>query len=333
MYIKNLGSSGNTDIDHQEFKMNIPARLDIEKIKMPEFDNADVELYINGKKVEVENGEYIPEKAVASIELMIRTKEQTFKQTSDMSFILKNSVDTKGSENLQAFSKTVCTNKTTFKVYSESLNIKFEKENVKDDDKNNNDGKDDDAKKDDDKKDDNGKEPSKPSVPTTPVTPTPIPNPSDNNTPVTPSPNDKNKKEEEKKNKKPVKIVDNTGLSLKKAKVTSNKGAVYDFTSNDTKSVASIMKDGTNMDNETKIENDIPDNSTEEKNNLEEEMEKVKEKKAQNPVKKVKNNRFAKVAIVGGIVLSACIIASYFLLRTPKEETRKGGVDDKKNND
>ena len=60
---------------------------------------------------------------------------------------------------------------------------------------------------------------------------------------------------------------------------------------------------------------------------------KVKEKKAQNPVKKVKNNRFAKVAIVGGIVLSACIIASYFLLRTPKEETRKGGVDDKKNND
>ena len=140
-------------------------------------------------------------------------------------------------------------------------------------------------------------------------------------------------KEEEKKNKKPVKIVDNTGLSLKKAKVTSNKGAVYDFTSNDTKSVASIMKDGTNMDNETKIENDIPDNSTEEKNNLEEEMEKVKEKKAQNPVKKVKNNRFAKVAIVGGIVLSACIIASYFLLRTPKEETRKGGVDDKKNND
>ena len=26
------------------------------------------------------------------------------------------------------------------------------------------------------------------------------------------------------------------------------------------------MKDGTNMDNETKIENDIPDNSTEEKN-------------------------------------------------------------------
>ena len=41
----------------------------------------------------------------------------------------------------------------------------------------------------------------------------------------------------------------------------------------------------------------------------------------------------AKVAIVGGIVLSACIIASYFLLRTPKEETRKGGVDDKKNND
>ena len=33
MYIKNLGSSGNTDIDHQEFKMNIPARLDIEKIK------------------------------------------------------------------------------------------------------------------------------------------------------------------------------------------------------------------------------------------------------------------------------------------------------------
>lgn len=333
MYIKNLGSSGNTDIDHQEFKMNIPARLDIEKIKMPEFDNADVELYINGKKVEVENGEYIPEKAVASIELMIRTKEQTFKQTSDMSFILKNSVDTKGSENLQAFSKTVCANKTTFKVYSESLNIKFEKENVKDDDKNNNDGKDDDAKKDDDKKDDNGKEPSKPSVPTTPVTPTPIPNPSDNNTPVTPSPNDKNKKEEEKKNKKPVKIVDNTGLSLKKAKVTSNKGAVYDFTSNDTKSVASIMKDGTNMDNETKIENDIPDNSTEEKNNLEEEMEKVKEKKAQNPVKKVKNNRFAKVAIVGGIVLSACIIASYFLLRTPKEETRKGGVDDKKNND
>ena len=264
---------------------------------------------------------------------MIRTKEQTFKQISDMSFILKNSVDTKGSENLQAFSKTVCANKTTFKVYSESLNIKFEKENVKDDDKNNNDGKDDDAKKDDDKKDDNGKEPSKPSVPTTPVTPTPIPNPSDNNTPVTPSPNDKNKKEEEKKNKKPVKIVDNTGLSLKKAKVTSNKGAVYDFTSNDTKSVASIMKDGTNMDNETKIENDIPDNSTEEKNNLEEEMEKVKEKKAQNPVKKVKNNRFAKVAIVGGIVLSACIIASYFLLRTPKEETRKGGVDDKKNND
>lgn len=50
MHIKNLGSSGNTDIDHQEFKMNIPARLDIEKIKMPEFDNADVELYINGKK-------------------------------------------------------------------------------------------------------------------------------------------------------------------------------------------------------------------------------------------------------------------------------------------
>lgn len=132
--------------------------------------------------MEVENGEYIPEKAVASIELMIRTKEQTFKQTSDMSFILKNSVDTKGSENLQVFSKTVCANKTTFKVYSESLNIKFEKENVKDDDKNNNDGKDDDAKKDDDKKDDNGKEPSKPSVPTTPVTPTPIPNPSDNNT-------------------------------------------------------------------------------------------------------------------------------------------------------
>ena len=118
MHIKNLGSSGNTDIDHQEFKMNIPARLDIEKIKMPEFDNADVELYINGKKVEVENGEYIPEKAVASIELMIRTKEQTFKQTSDMSFILKNSVDTKGSENLQAFSKTVCANKTTFIVYS-----------------------------------------------------------------------------------------------------------------------------------------------------------------------------------------------------------------------
>lgn len=333
MHIKNLGSSGNTDIDHQEFKMNIPARLDIEKIKMPEFDNADVELYINGKKVEVENGEYIPEKAVASIELMIRTKEQTFKQTSDMSFILKNSVDTKGSENLQAFSKTVCTNKTTFKVYSESLNIKFEKENVKDNDKNNNDGKDDDAKKDDDKKDDNGKEPSKPSVPTTPVTPTPIPNPSDNNTPVTPSHDDKNKKEEEKKDKEPVKIVDNTGLSLKKAKVTSNKGAVYDFTSNDTKSVASIMKDGTNMDNETKVENDIPDNSTEEKNNLEEEMEKVKEKKSQNPVKKVKNNRFAKVAIVGGIVLSACIIASYFLLRTPKEETRKGGVDDKKKND
>lgn len=333
MHIKNLGSSGNTDIDHQEFKMNIPARLDIEKIKMPEFDNADVELYINGKKVEIENGEYIPEKAVASIELMIRTKEQTFKQTSDMSFILKNSVDTKGSENLQAFSKTVCANKTTFKVYSESLNIKFEKENVKNDDKNNNDGKDDDAKKDDDKKDDNEKEPSKPSVPTTPVTPTPIPNPSDNNTPVTPSHDDKNKKEEDKKDKEPVKIVDNTGLSLKKAKVTSNKGAVYDFTSNDTKSVASIMKDGTNMDNETKVENDIPDNSTEEKNNLEEEMEKVKEKKSQNPVKKVKNNRFAKVAIVGGIVLSACIIASYFLLRTPKEETRKGGVDDKKKND
>ena len=50
MHIKNLGSSGNTDIDHQEFKMNIPARLDIEKIKLPEFDNAEAELYVNGKK-------------------------------------------------------------------------------------------------------------------------------------------------------------------------------------------------------------------------------------------------------------------------------------------
>lgn len=49
MHIKNLGSSGNTDIDHQEFKMNIPARLDIEKIKMPEFDNADVSCILMGK--------------------------------------------------------------------------------------------------------------------------------------------------------------------------------------------------------------------------------------------------------------------------------------------
>lgn len=330
MHIKNLGSSGNTDIDHQEFKMNIPARLDIEKIKLPEFDNAEAELYVNGKKVETENGEYIPEKAVASIEMTIKTEEQSFKQTSDMMITLKNSVDTDGTESLQASSKTVCANKTTFKVYSEPLNINFKKENSKDDDKKD-DHKKEDTKKDDNKKNDNQKVPTKPSIVPAP-TPNPVPTPSDNDTPTTPSKNDGGKKE--KKEKKPVKVVDNTGLTLKKAKVTSNKGAVYDFSSNDTKSVASIMKDGTNTDNETKVDNDIPYNATEEKNNLETEMEKAKEKKEKNPVKKVKNNRFAKVAIVGTIVLAGCIIASYFLLKTPKEEgIKKGGEHDKKKND
>lgn len=334
MHIKNLGSSGNTDIDHQEFKMNLPARLDIEKIKIPEFDNAKSELYVNGKKVEPENGEFVPEKAVASIEMMIKTEEQSFKQTSDMVVTLKNSVDTDGTESIQASAKTVCANKTTFKVYSEPLNINFKKENTKDDGKKDEDKKDE-EKKDDNKKDDNGNVPSKPSVVPTPTpspNPSPTPAPSDNNTPTNPSKDDGEKKDEKKK--KTVKVVDNTGLSLKNTKVTSNKGAVYDFSSNETKSVASIMKDGTNTDNETKVDNDIPDSSTEEKNNLEKEMEKAKEKKAKNPVKRVKNNRFAKVAIVGAAVLAGCILASYLLLKTPKEEIKKkGGVHDEKKGD
>lgn len=97
MTIKNLqGSLKAGQLNSYHVTFNIPARMFVDSITLPKFDNASYKLYVNGNQMDTRNSKiYVNDKA-ANISMDITPNGDFFSQSQDMVIDMRNTVNQSG---------------------------------------------------------------------------------------------------------------------------------------------------------------------------------------------------------------------------------------------
>lgn len=324
MMIKNLqGSLKAGQLNSYHVTFNIPARMFVDSITLPKFDNASYKLYINGNQMDTRNSKiYVNDKA-ANISMDITPSGDFFSQSQDMVIDMRNTVNQSGDNKVSVSVLAVCGNGCEFNTDSNAVPIKYQEQTVTPSEP------------------DIPETPSEPEQPDTPETPT-LPNATGtdtkkNNHQTTVKKNDTVtsldliKEDSDDTDTKKETVVDLSGVNLQSAKATKN--SINTFSNpNATKKSTSLaglnseriqttdIQDFENSDDTTDNQN-IKDQVASTDDGIMDESPGGHESAAQKAKETVSDNRGVQLGlIIGGIVLAGIVIVIIVSKRMGKEE-------------
>ena len=324
MTIKNLqGSLKAGQLNSYHVTFNIPARMFVDSITLPKFDNASYKLYVNGNQMDTRNSKiYVNDKA-ANISMDITPSGDFFSQSQDMVIDMRNTVNQSGDNQVSVSVLAVCGNGCECNTDSNAVPIKYQEQTVTPSEP------------------DTPETPSEPEQPDTPETPT-LPDTTGtdtkkNNHQTTVKKNntvtslDLIKEDSDDTDTKKETVVDLSGVNLQSAKATKN--SINTFSNpNATKKSTSLaglnseriqttdIQDFENSDDTTDNQN-IKDQVASTDDGIMDESPGGHESAAQKAKETVSDNRGVQLGlIIGGIVLAGIVIVIIVSKRMGKEE-------------
>lgn len=324
MMIKNLqGSLKAGQLNSYHVTFNIPARMFVDSITLPKFDNASYKLYINGNQMDTRNSKiYVNDKA-ANISMDITPSGDFFSQSQDMVIDMRNTVNQSGDNKVSVSVLAVCGNGCEFNTDSNAVPIKYQEQTVTPSEP------------------DIPETPSEPEQPDTPETPT-LPNATGtdtkkNNHQTTVKKNDTVtsldliKEDSDDTDTKKETVVDLSGVNLQSAKATKN--SINTFSNpNATKKSTSLaglnseriqttdIQDFENSD-DVNDNQDIKDQVATTDDGITDDSSGSHESAAQKAKETVSDNRGVQLGlIIGGILFAGIVIVILVSRRMGKEE-------------
>lgn len=324
MMIKNLqGSLKAGQLNSYHVTFNIPARMFVDSITLPKFDNASYKLYINGNQMDTRNSKiYVNDKA-ANISMDITPSGDFFSQSQDMVIDMRNTVNQSGDNKVSVSVLAVCGNGCEFNTDSNAVPIKYQEQTVTPSEP------------------DIPETPSEPEQPDTPETPT-LPNATGtdtkkNNHQTTVKKNDTVtsldliKEDSDDTNTKKETVVDLSGVNLQSAKATKN--SINTFSNpNATKKSTSLAGLNSERIQTTDIQDfensedandnqDIKDQVASTDDGITDDSSGSHESAAQKAKETVSDNRGVQLGlIIGGILFAGIVIVILVSRRMGKEE-------------
>ena len=324
MMIKNLqGSLKAGQLNSYHVTFNIPARMFVDSITLPKFDNASYKLYINGNQMDTRNSKIYVNDRAANISMDITPSGDFFSQSQDMVIDMRNTVNQSGDNKVSVSVLAVCGNGCEFNTDSNAVPIKYQEQTVTPSEP------------------DIPETPSEPEQPDTPETPT-LPNATGtdtkkNNHQTTVKKNDTVtsldliKEDSDDTDTKKETVVDLSGVNLQSAKATKN--SINTFSNpNATKKSTSLaglnseriqttdIQDFENSDDTADNQN-IKDQVASTDDGIMDESPGGHESAAQKAKETVSDNRGVQLGlIIGGIVLAGIVIVIIVSKRMGKEE-------------
>lgn len=324
MMIKNLqGSLKAGQLNSYHVTFNIPARMFVDSITLPKFDNASYKLYINGNQMDTRNSKiYVNDKA-ANISMDITPSGDFFSQSQDMVIDMRNTVNQSGDNKVSVSVLAVCGNGCEFNTVSNAVPIKYQEQTVTPSEP------------------DIPETPSEPEQPDTPETPT-LPNATGtdtkkNNHQTTVKKNDTVtsldliKEDSDDTDTKKETVVDLSGVNLQSAKATKN--SINTFSNpNATKKSTSLAGLNSERIQTTDIQDFENSDDTADNQNIKDQVASTDDgimdespgghgSAAQKAKETVSDNRGVQLGlIIGGIVLAGIVIVIIVSKRMGKEE-------------
>lgn len=324
MMIKNLqGSLKAGQLNSYHVTFNIPARMFVDSITLPKFDNASYKLYINGNQMDTRNSKiYVNDKA-ANISMDITPSGDFFSQSQDMVIDMRNTVNQSGDNKVSVSVLAVCGNGCEFNTVSNAVPIKYQEQTVTPSEP------------------DIPETPSEPEQPDTPETPT-LPNATGtdtkkNNHQTTVKKNDTVtsldliKEDSDDTDTKKETVVDLSGVNLQSAKATKN--SINTFSNpNATKKSTSLAGLNPERIQTTDIQDFENSDDTADNQNIKDQVASTDDgimdespgghgSAAQKAKETVSDNRGVQLGlIIGGIVLAGIVIVIIVSKRMGKEE-------------
>ena len=324
MMIKNLqGSLKAGQLNSYHVTFNIPARMFVDSITLPKFDNASYKLYINGNQMDTRNSKiYVNDKA-ANISMDITPSGDFFSQSQDMVIDMRNTVNQSGDNKVSVSVLAVCGNGCEFNTDSNAVPIKYQEQTVTPSEP------------------DIPETPSEPEQPDTPETPT-LPNATGtdtkkNNHQTTVKKNntvtslDLIKEDSDDTDTKKETVVDLSGVNLQSAKATKNSTNTFS-NPNATKKSTSLaglnseriqttdIQDFENSD-DANDNQDIKDQVASTDDGITDDSSGSHESAAQKAKETVSDNRGVQLGlIIGGILFAGIVIVILVSRRMGKEE-------------
>lgn len=324
MMIKNLqGSLKAGQLNSYHVTFNIPARMFVDSITLPKFDNASYKLYINGNQMDTRNSKiYVNDKA-ANISMDITPSGDFFSQSQDMVIDMRNTVNQSGDNKVSVNVLAVCGNGCEFNTDSNAVPIKYQEQTVTPSEP------------------DIPETPSEPEQPDTPETPT-LPNATGtdtkkNNHQTTVKKNDTVtsldliKEDSDDTDTKKETVVDLSGVNLQSAKATKN--SINTFSNpNATKKSTSLAGLNSERIQTTDIQDfenseaandnqDIKDQVASTDDGITDDSSGSHESAAQKAKETVSDNRGVQLGlIIGGILFAGIVIVILVSRRMGKEE-------------
>lgn len=324
MMIKNLqGSLKAGQLNSYHVTFNIPARMFVDSITLPKFDNANYKLYINGNQMDTRNSKiYVNDKA-ANISMDITPSGDFFSQSQDMVIDMRNTVNQSGDNKVSVSVLAVCGNGCEFNTDSNAVPIKYQEQTVTPSEP------------------DIPETPSEPEQPDTPETPT-LPNATGtdtkkNNHQTTVKKNDTVtsldliKEDSDDTDTKKETVVDLSGVNLQSAKATKN--SINTFSNpNATKKSTSLAGLNSERIQTTDIQDfensedandnqDIKDQVASTDDGIMDDSSDSHESAAQKAKETVSDNRGVQLGlIIGGILFAGIVIVILVSRRMGKEE-------------
>lgn len=327
MMIKNLqGSLKAGQLNSYHVTFNIPARMFVDSITLPKFDNASYKLYINGNQMDTRNSKiYVNDKA-ANISMDITPSGDFFSQSQDMVIDMRNTVNQSGDNKVSVSVLAVCGNGCEFNTDSNAVPIKYQEQTVTPSEPD---------------IPETPSEPEQPDTPETPETPT-LPNATGtdtkkNNHQATVKKNDTVtsldliKEDSDDTDTKKETVVDLSGVNLQSAKATKN--SINTFSNpNATKKSTSLaglnseriqttdIQDFENSD-DANDNQDIKNQVASTDDGITDDSSGSHESAAQKAKKTVSDNRGVQLGlIIGGILFAGIVIVILVSRRMGKEE-------------
>lgn len=327
MMIKNLqGSLKAGQLNSYHVTFNIPARMFVDSITLPKFDNASYKLYINGNQMDTRNSKiYVNDKA-ANISMDITPSGDFFSQSQDMVIDMRNTVNQSGDNKVSVSVLAVCGNGCEFNTDSNAVPIKYQEQTVTPSEPD---------------IPETPSEPEQPDTPETPETPT-LPNATGtdtkkNNHQATVKKNDTVtsldliKEDSDDTDTKKETVVDLSGVNLQSAKATKN--SINTFSNpNATKKSTSLAGLNSERIQTTDIQDfensedandnqDIKDQVASTDDGITDDSSGSHESAAQKAKETMSDNRGVQLGlIIGGILFAGIVIVILVSRRMGKEE-------------
>ena len=297
--VTGLGGNGNTDCNNFQVNIHIPQRMHIEKVILPEFDNAQCALYIGDTEQPSSNGEVLVDAAAENMILKITPGSGSFTQTKEMSITMINSVNSAGTEAMSVTATSTLLDKYPAQSYA-SADILFNETVI----------------------DPDPEEPENPETPEIPEEPEEKPgsgndeNDSGNSGIIeTPDPG-------EGTNPPVDTVIDYTGMNLQSAVAVSG-NTTYDFTSG-TSRTAQSRSSSENSLYESVVDDNIVSKESKKSDSkdttLEEDIE--KEAEQQEKITSIFENDAVRLGGIAAAVVVAGALAIYFVFRKPKKDSK-----------